>query len=296
MDRYNLLSSVNNRLPAHQQLAFYVCRASLVIDSYDVNRYTCVSSLPKEARYKWVEHDRHLEFTEWFDVDGYSVFVSADIDQVLDNFTKVFDWSNDTCEAIDLLKERSWNDNFKEQLCSPSGSEGMNKIRTYSKNMLVMWPKKFEFDILIGFLLDHDINWFFETFELKNQTIDAKSHKKFTSIIDFMVIRRKKNIKSHRFNLDRFITDSEDVMIYKLLQKFNDPDLAEKYIKNVKPPITFKNSSHLAKLVVQFGHDRLDQCLGSICSQYNQRIVPICNFVLVILIYNYIQEFIIFLI
>ena len=67
--RFSMLSQANLLLPVDKQLTFYICHASLNIDSYDVggggyskkNRYW----QDDPDNYEWEENQREDEFADW---------------------------------------------------------------------------------------------------------------------------------------------------------------------------------------------------------------------------------------
>lgn len=289
MDRYSLLSLINSGLHTEQQLAFYVCQASYEINYGDESGYYDDWGItPKDYPYKWKEKNRSLHLKKWFDVNGNCAFnKSAKFDP--DHFTKIYAWSPDTCEAISLKEKKNWGKHVKENVFGCAGYEGVDKITTYSKYVLVMWPRQCEFDSIVGFGLNYLLDLFFNSFVKENQIVDIKSNEELSRIINLFETKRNQ-MKTMQQNRGRFeyepeiFNDNQVVMFYQLLQKFNDPQLVEKFLINLKKTeISLKNSLDLAKLVVQFGHERLDSYLKYIFSQNQpkEKIVPICNFVLV---------------
>lgn len=238
----------------------------MVIDSYDVSGYyDSDGKIDEEYSYVWEENDRELEITEWFDTDGHAVFNSAQFN--LSHFTKIFDLADDKVKAINLQDENEWGQHVNEELDGYTGNEGVNKTTTYSKYVLVMWPQRIELAVMLRMNPQCAIDSFFNSFVKINQPMDQKARENFTAIIDH-VIRGKK------------IHEDQVIKIYQLLVKFNDASLVEKFLSQVNQTLTLANSSELATLINNFGHELLRPSLDSIVSRA-KNLAAVCNLILV---------------
>ena len=189
-----MLSQANELLAPEKRLKMYMCHASLVIERYDVSGYYNARGYidPKYKHYKWEESERDYKITEWYDSDGKPVFNSSRFD--LNLFTKIFEISSNYTDSVSLMQEDEWGKHINEQFDGYLGNEGVNKTTTYSKYVLVVWPKSFELDILAKI----DINCTIESFH-KSIVVDSVGDE--SVINNFRSILEKIDILNDRRNL-----------------------------------------------------------------------------------------------
>lgn len=272
-DRYQMLTNANSRLDADKQLAFYFCHASLIIDAYDVTGYETESGyIDPRYPYEWEENERKLQITNWYDVNGKAVFNSSRFK--LDHFDKVFNLGANTSDPVDLKDESAWGKHTLEKLGGWAGNEGVTKTTTYSKYLLVVWPKQFELETILKMDLKLVIESLYELLVNKKQNLNDLKQREFRSVIKALDNDPKKNKKK--------LTDAHIVALIELLVIFNDIELVDKFFSKVNVEMNTFNSSKLADLVHRFGEERVKKHLKQIIKSDVNLLVPNCGFILVI--------------
>ena len=228
----------------------YMCHASLVIERYDVSGYYNARGYidPKYKHYKWDESGRNYSLRNWYDSNGTPVFNSSRFD--LNLFTKIFDMSRNYTNPVSLMQEDDWGKYINEEFDGYLGNEGVNKTTTYSKYVLVVWPKSFELDILAKI----DINCAIESFHKSIVVDSVGDDNKFRSVLE------KIDFLNDRRNL---LSGDSINKILEILLKINYVELAQLFLFKIKPSITLKNSSIFVKLIIQFDSEEIIELVKS---------------------------------
>lgn len=150
--------------------------------------------------------------------------------------------SSKYADPVTLMQEDDWGKHINEEFDGYLGNEGVNKTTTYSKYVLVVWPKSFELEILAKI----DINCTIESFH-KSIVVDSVGDE---SVINkFRSVLEKIDILNDRRNL---LSGAAINKILEILLKINDVELTQLFLLKIKPSITLKNSSIFVRLIIQF--------------------------------------------
>lgn len=231
----------------------------------------------------WRETERELKIAEWFDLkDGIGeVFKSVVFEPR--HFTKIFnhnDDDDDVNEIVNLSQACESSELVREDFDCYT-SEGIHKTTCHSKYMLVMWPQRFEFDLMLGRIgnLEAAIDSVFNSVIRRHQVIDERASRNLKSIVDNLIALRSGDNNSYK---RLFVIDDDRVVkILHLLLKLKDASLVDKFLVQFKPSLTLDNGHLMAKMFAKFVQSRQDVIVNSIVSPQTDH-VAICNLVLVI--------------
>jgi hypothetical protein len=186
----------------------YICHASLFIERYDVSGYDHPTGYidPKYKHYEWDESDRDYKIAEWYDLNGKPVFNSSHF-ELLDFFTKIFDMTTG-CQPVDLKNESEWGKYTHQEIGGYLGNESVTNKTTYSKYVLVFWPKRFEYEILINLDVNLVVDSVYKSI-VNNSLVDPIVMEQFKAVLKFVppkrTVKRKrvKRRKSQRRSMER---------------------------------------------------------------------------------------------
>ena len=156
-DRYNLLRIANSKLPANNQLTFYIVHSSLVIIQSDYNM-GCLFGENKsyedsgsfgDQESGGEEMDRHTYVDEWYDINGVPFLSKEDRtgDITLEEFDILINPNGESKVVTDVTHDKFWSG---KRHCQMDNEDGLEAVTTtYSKYLLVFWPKKNKFDSML---------------------------------------------------------------------------------------------------------------------------------------------------
>jgi hypothetical protein len=260
-DRVSLILYANERLPAESRLNFYICNASLFINAQDVSGYEgryrkgrhYYDSDSEDATagyYEWEIYERVAQIENWYDQTGACVFQNYQFE--FDIFTRLLD-PNQPSAIIDLNEEDSWGKYLKQDFEGYSGNAGATRETTYGKYILVCWPKKYEFNVLIKLDLTITIDSLYDqVMSTSTGVADLHSH---SDQFARMLVNFSENKPS--------LNDHCITRLFQILSKLSNVQLVLDFLKIQKPQLTLENSGDFIKLVAQFGFEKLKDYLIS---------------------------------
>lgn len=301
---------MNTRLPEENHISFHICHANLVVESYDVGiaprrseRYDRDDEDEDEdedeyedeyeddddcfEEYLWEENQRNVEIAEWYDTRGKKVMNSANLE--IGDFNEIYNLGgkSDSDIADEIMDdEKLWGDYEDEDIDGYTGNEGLTKTTTYSKYLLVVWPKSFEFERM----LMCDTKGVIES--MHKEFVSAASQNEFT-ISDQKYEQFEKLVK-HLASLGPLKADS---LVFKLLNMMrmlktfnltrerheNVFDLVKKFLTSCKPSLTVKNCSEFVMLVTDFdANESLLKIVESLVEASPETIIINCHFISVL--------------
>lgn len=261
---YETLANLNDQLPDDKKLAFYIFDCQMTIKNQS-------NSLCYAEIIEWDRDRRSFKTSGIFDQNGNLVLKEFNID-----FPRVWSLRADSkLETIQIQNDYAqWGEPTSETI-EPFETSYLERVREYHKHILVVWPKLFELDILI------ESDQLFALAELQHRFVTLK--------IPFNenVMRQFKNI------MDKFTPNlvmgfpSEPSRtlpkLFNLLKLFDNLELVERFARgnlctHVENPM---NAWVLAKLVANFGYDRMKPIVDFILKSYKINLVFNCQFLLV---------------
>lgn len=266
----------NEALEPEKQQAIYMCKLTLVVKYKDENRYFNEVGYDRPNYYnhfaplnqhlfKWEEKSRSGGMSDWQDLEGKRVFESFTgpyCDTVIDMKTGL--------EAV-LGQIANWGPPVSQSYDGYQQKEGITSISTYNLNALFIWPKCFEFEIL----LKSDINFVIDSIYKSGVNEDnTKSTSEFET-----VLKRAAHIKNLT-DKDQLNEKAIDQML-EILIKFNNLTWVKEFIGFQKPKFTSANSQIFVKLIHQFGYEPLKDSLELIIQPKVDDLVTYCLFIMV---------------
>ncbi len=160
-NRAGLLINANSNLDEKDQLVFYIVDANLVIESNDVaaNRNesyeeSCDENDLDSGR-NCKENTQYTKIKEWYHSNGTPILNKNHKRIDVDFFTKIIDPNTELDKPfMNAKEEREWAKTCLTRHVNVHDSKqrrtdaAMNKKTTYSKYLLVFWPKQNEFKVL----------------------------------------------------------------------------------------------------------------------------------------------------
>jgi hypothetical protein len=264
----------------------YICHASLFIERYDVSGYDHPTGYidPKYKHYEWDESNRDYKIAEWYDVNGKPVFNSSQFE--LDFFTKMFDMANRTsCQPVDLKNESEWGKYTRQEIGGYLGNESVTNKTTYNKYVLVFWPKRFEYEILIKI----DVNFVFDSVYKSiviNSLVDPIVMEQFQAVLKFVppkkTAKKENKWKKEKEKQPKTLNGKAINEILEILLKLNDIKYLEEFISQHTPLITPINCRLFVKLIVQFGYESIKHLLNLIVNPTLEDLIQNCHFIMVL--------------
>ena len=248
--RLNLLRYANEKLPSEKQFGFYFGNTNLFIKAL------CNNQVPLFSFYEANTKENDKNWIKKWGKD-YDVLVETSIDNLcrddgspfisskevlkktgLEFFTRIFNPSLADMKHDWYLDQYSWGDKRYISV-SGFGFQSKTKTTTYSKDCLIIWPKKYEFKYLANISVVYAI-------QLLHGSLEKKE------------IELKMMLKCI---VEELITDKYDSLeeatcekIFDIFYKIRDKELINKFLlgfnKNV--PVKF-----LARIIEVFGWDHL---------------------------------------
>lgn len=277
-DRFKALKEANESLSPEKQLSIYMCKLSLDIEYKDKkgyldevgyitpNYYNLFAPFNPHL-FKWLETDRLTNWSDWHDLEGNPVF---------DSLTRIpfFDTYIDmkTGLATDLNLKANWGQPFRRVYDGYLINDGVTSTVTYSKSVLAIWPKCFEFEILLKGDINCSINMAYN--EEKRNLSSLKAILKRAAHIKYLTDQVQLNEKATNQMLE-------------ILLKFNNLNYVKEFIGFQKPQITLTNSLMFAKLISQFGYESLKDSLFLIIRPGVDDLIQNCRFIMVFIIIIY---------
>ena len=271
-DRFKALKEANESLAPEKQLAIYMCKLSLDIEykdkkgyfdevGYITPNYYKLFAPFNPHLFKWVEIDRFLLWSDWHDLEGKPVFDSL---SRLPFFNTYIDMK--TGLETNLSLKANWGEAVTRDYDGYLINDGVRLFVTYSKNAFAIWPKRFEFEILLKRDINCSINLAYKEEKLNLTTLQAIL--KHASDIKNLPDGTKLNEKA----IDQML---------EILLKFNNLNYVREFIGFQKPAITLTNSSLFVKLISQFGYESLKDSLELIIKPNVDDLIQNCRFIMV---------------
>ena len=265
----------NESLEPSKQLSIYMCKLTLDIEYKDnkgyfdqvgyitPNYYNLFAPFNPHL-FKWVETNRFSYWSDWHDLDGNPVFDSL---SRLPFFNTYIDMKSGL--ATDLNLKSNWGHPIRRDYDGYLINDGVTSTVTYSKNVLAIWPRRFEFEILLKRDINCSINIAYNDEKLNLRTLKA-------------ILNRAAYIKNipDRTQLNEKAANQ----MLEILLKFNNLTYVREFIGFQKPQITLTNSSMFVKLISQFGYESLKDSLFLIIRPGVDELIQNCRFIMVFII------------
>lgn len=261
---------------------FDLVHACLEIESYDVsgNGYAyddCYYHHKYDARdYEWEENDRSSHIKQWYSSDGK---IKANLNNV--SFSpSFFDYVIDINRARVLvdddfkLEKTFGNDDIQEEIDGYTGNEGLNRTTVYNKYLMILIPKKYQFEFYSKANVTFAIDYLGSNYSsMTQESLSVKLNKCVMQL-----------------NQSDMILESTFETIFRLLSITNDIQLVKLFFsKLIKIGDKFLKS--LVKLVLTFGWNELENSLSSLLN-YRNNTITICKLIKVIfLVYVVFKNF-----
>jgi hypothetical protein len=221
--------------------------------------------------FKWVEKSRSRKWSDWQDLEGKPVFDSfasgsyydtlIDMKTGLDaQFSRTANWGRPVSQTFDgyLII-------------------GVTSTVTYNVNVLVIWPKRFEFEILLKSDINYVINSVYKSVvfnEDKTTSSSSLSTSEFETILNRAAYVKK---LPDRKQLNEKSIDQ----MFEIALKFNNLNYVKEFIRFQKPKFTSVNSPIFIKLISQFGYESLKDSLQLIIKPNVDDLIKHCQFIMV---------------
>jgi hypothetical protein len=224
---------------------------NLIVKAYCDNRVPSDSfeeANTKENDKKWTKKwGRDFEVTvdttidNWCKDDGSPLILHEESHQKanFDFFERIFNLSlKNNAENGWYLDPKVWGDK-RHVSVSAFGFPTNNKKTTYSKDVLIAWPKKYELKFLSKISVLYAIELLHES--LKNTDIDLK--KNFKWVVEDMT--KNQNLQFEDCTYDK---------IFDIFERLKDEELIKKLLINTEKQLPIK---FLTKIISLFGWDVL---------------------------------------
>lgn len=171
-----------------------------------------------------------------------------------------------------MNKEQNWGKHLSEEIGGYCGNEGVDKTTVYSRFLLVLWPKNFEFETLLKMDPCCVISLLHQRV-IKNQNeIENSEIKKFENFLNYLENYQappapKTAVDNWRYRatpkkqLNTFLHEKEIIEIMQLLARFKNLKYVEQFFSKEKPNLTVENSAEIARLIACFGYSPLEEIL-----------------------------------
>lgn len=165
-------------------------------------------------------------------------------------------------------------ENFTE-IIDLKTSMPLNEIEITSnptpKCMLVVWPKRFEFDIFLKTFVFLVIDKLYGKIMNKSQPIDDQCRDEFKRLIEKLKQEALKGCTNKALN----------ALMFDMLIEFNDLALINEYLDFFALKMNLTLSEPFARLIAKFGYDALRDRLQAVIVPSLKYLIPNCQFILV---------------
>lgn len=261
---FETLANLNDQLPDGKKLAFYIFDCQMTIKNQS-------NSLCYDEIIEWDCDRRSFKTSGIFDQNGNLVLKEFSID-----FPRVWSLRADSkLETIQIQSDHAqWGEPTSETI-EPFETSYLERVREYHKHILVVWPKLFELDILIK------SNELLALAELQHRFVTLKTPFNQNVMRQFKYIMGKFSSSM----VMGFPSEPSSTLpkLFNLLKLFDNLELVEMFARRnlctqAENPM---NAWVLAKLVTNFGYDRMKPIVNFILKSYKMNLVFNCQFLLV---------------
>lgn len=151
-DRFQLLYQAEQLLQLDKQLSFNICDASLHV------KYREFSSNYSNKVF-W-ERKKLIHSFTWYDSTGGLLFIDNDVK--VDFFDQIYNPNDQNSRPVELKSLDDWGGPITEQLFDNEYTKA-EKIDKHVKTILVIWPKRFDFETKLRVDLTSSIDFLYKS-------------------------------------------------------------------------------------------------------------------------------------
>lgn len=234
---------------------------------------------------------------EWYDSTGSRVFEGSDVDFRLETSAKVFslDAAESTSDPVVLkYQDHVWGKPTNETIYKKDQERVFFKDIEYKKVILIMWPKRHDFDILlkvsVGLAIKTLHNSMMSTTTLNEKSRSSRQDKVHSEEQEQeqeqTTLRRNfQHLINHLAKYESLETVYENYFnhLFEMLKAADDIEIVEMFVSKLMPERLHQNYSwELAEIIVQFGYDRLKTIVDTMVRPCVEDLIVNCTFILVI--------------
>lgn len=172
-------------------------------------------------------------------------------------FDGLYEPGSDNDTQVDLKNEDEWGEFIGRDFESYSGNAGATKTTEYSKYLLVLWPKRHDYQITLKLDLNSSLNPLYEEVCVNKQPtssdnkvevdveINQQLEEKFAQMLGY--------IKANQTTL----TCVQTTQVMEIIQKLNKLEHAKMLFTELDATYQAANFGEVAKLIAKFGFDAL---------------------------------------
>ena len=249
----------NEKLSKDNQLSFYLASYNIIVSCY-TNDHASSRSFDEpntiEADKKWekkwgkdYDECKDTKIDNWYGPDGKpfeSKFEETNERIEPDFFTKLFNPNiNDLNDDDWLLNTKLMGDKRHVKIDGYTGNEGNTKSTTYSRYILAVWPKKYDYRFLSKINIKYTLN---KLHELLDSGCDEKIFKnKFFDVIQVFVNLGFSGCQEETFE-----------KIASIFKQCKTSELFKYLLKNFKSEFP---EPQLSNLILHYGWNDLQESL-----------------------------------